>query len=235
MTFVRSLVVLAFCLLNICCASCGKTKPPQAFAKQRGAATAATINREIHLQNFEAALRMSRDTQQLNATDEEGVTPLAQAATDGYHEFIKSLIGAGANVNEKNEHGMTAVMFAAAAGNAECVKVLVQAGAKCRDTDENGVSVIDFAIIAHNPETIKAILESGVAIEQVNGLGLTPLMSAVVNSNETIVKLLLESGANCNASNGNLRVIDYARDRVEEHPSLEASQVYDLIRQRIAK
>ncbi|XP_028399549.1 ankyrin repeat and MYND domain-containing protein 2-like [Dendronephthya gigantea] len=66
----------------------------------------------------------------VDSLDEDGMTPLMQAAYKGKHEICQLLIDKGANVNcSKHEHKYTPLMFACLSGSLEATKVLLEAGA----------------------------------------------------------------------------------------------------------
>ena len=71
----------------------------------------------------------SRDIN-INATDEEGDTPLIEAARFGHDSVAKTLLEAGADVTVKNKEGKTALMYALQGGHDDVVRVLKQADAK---------------------------------------------------------------------------------------------------------
>ena len=60
----------------------------------------------------------------LNARDENGNTPLHEAAIDGYPDVVKALIAAGAAVNATDCCGFTPLHLAAFRGHTDVVKIL---------------------------------------------------------------------------------------------------------------
>ena len=65
----------------------------------------------------------------VNAVDENGNTPLIEAARFGHNEVVTSLLLAKADVTKKNKDGKTALMLASEGGHDETVLALTQAGA----------------------------------------------------------------------------------------------------------
>jgi ankyrin repeat protein len=65
----------------------------------------------------------------VNGIDDQGNTPLIQAARFGHDEVVTALLIAKADVKIKNDEGKTALMLAAEGGHDETVRVLTQAGA----------------------------------------------------------------------------------------------------------
>lgn len=65
----------------------------------------------------------------VNGVDENGNTPLIEAARFGHDEVVRALLIAKAEVNAKNNEGKTALMLASEGGHDETVRALTQAGA----------------------------------------------------------------------------------------------------------
>jgi ankyrin repeat protein len=65
----------------------------------------------------------------VNGIDDQGNTPLIQAARFGHDEVVTALLIAKADVKTKNDEGKTALMLAAEGGHDETVRALTQAGA----------------------------------------------------------------------------------------------------------
>eukprot|EP00731_Ephydatia_muelleri_P013364 Em0007g674a len=66
----------------------------------------------------------------IEATDEDGRTPLGFAAGFGHVDCVKVLLDRGANIDHQTKVGRTSLMYASGIGNAECVKVLLDGGAQ---------------------------------------------------------------------------------------------------------
>ena len=84
--------------------------------------------------------------------DEEGMTPLMEAADDGLANVVVELIRAGADVSVVSSRkylsvaaGSTALHFAAEGNSIECGVLLVEAGADMRTTNKNSKSPLDLA------------------------------------------------------------------------------------------
>ena len=63
---------------------------------------------------------------QLNLPDENGFTPVMQAAWHGQKECLNILLEHGANTNLRNATGCTASHFAAGQGHLECLEILIK-------------------------------------------------------------------------------------------------------------
>jgi ankyrin repeat protein len=66
----------------------------------------------------------------VNAKDEDGVTPLQYAAEGGYNEIVELLIDKGANVNAKNDDGATPLDVAIQFKELETAALLRKHGGK---------------------------------------------------------------------------------------------------------
>lgn len=65
----------------------------------------------------------------VNGVDEQGNTPLIEAARLGHDEVVTALLIGKADAKVKNNDGKTALMLASEAGHNDTVRVLTQAGA----------------------------------------------------------------------------------------------------------
>lgn len=66
----------------------------------------------------------------VNGIDENGNTPLIEAARFGHDEVVSTLLIAKAQANIKNNEGKTALMVASEGGHDQTVRVLTQSGAE---------------------------------------------------------------------------------------------------------
>lgn len=82
----------------------------------------------------------------VNARDNQGMTPLADAAQIGFTQGAQLLLGSGASVDLANNHGETPLSLAVQGHDLLTVRVLVAAGADPRITDSmTGLSPYDYA------------------------------------------------------------------------------------------
>ena len=64
----------------------------------------------------------------MNCRSEEGISPLGEAAANGYVDFAKLLIEKGANVNQKDDNGKTPLTYAIEFKKPETEKLLREHG-----------------------------------------------------------------------------------------------------------
>lgn len=120
-----------------------------------------------------------------------GNAAVFRAASDGELASMRSLLAAGANVNQREYEGETPLMYAAAAGRTEMVLFLLERGADINAVSNNGETAL---VRAGDTATVRALLAKGADME----LG-APLIRASYAGQLDTVKVLLEKGANPNA------------------------------------
>ncbi len=150
----------------------------------------------------------------VNATGEDGMTPLIAAAR--YNDAaIGTLLEAGADANAHDtQFGATALMWVAAyAKMVEPVRALLAAGAEVEARDKDGGTAVMWAA-AHNPNVnvLAALIERGANLGARTRAGLTALIMAARGNGPAIVGMLLDAGADAKVkdSYGNT-ALSYAR------------------------
>jgi serine/threonine-protein phosphatase 6 regulatory ankyrin repeat subunit B len=152
----------------------------------------------------------------LDEANEEGITPLIAAASEGHSEIAKLLIAAKANVNAKDKDGTSALMAAAARGHIDVVKLMVEAGASVNEQNVDGHTALMFAYNGKNQvETLwerynqfvaEQQIESGKTIASgdsskkagdtaVDDGGTGPIIRQALDNHTALVDLLLKNGA----------------------------------------
>jgi len=98
----------------------------------------------------------------VNASDEEGHTPLMFAAFNGHASIVLSLLEKGAAVDHRDELGRTALLYGATGPFPETVKILLDHGADPNlvDTDEHFSPLMHAAAEGHL-EVVRVLLEYG--------------------------------------------------------------------------
>lgn len=145
----------------------------------------------------------SIDDNDVNAPDENGVTPLMRAMRiDGDTRAVRKLLNAGANVDAKDDDGDTALQYAF---DVECVRMLIESGADIHTENDNGETLLQNAC---SPEYAQFLIDQGLDVDTCDKDGDTPLTSCLVSrfkdNAETelkTVKVLLNAGADVNAAN----------------------------------
>ncbi len=81
----------------------------------------------------------------VNARNEQGVTPLSLAVGLNFVEGVDVLLGKGARVNDPGADGETPLIAAVHQRSVELVRTLIRAGADPRRADNSGRNAIDYA------------------------------------------------------------------------------------------
>jgi len=124
--------------------------------------------------------------------------PLQAAARAGDIEKVKSLLAAGANVNEKGPGDRTALHAACENGHTEVARLLVDRGAEVNATTD-GVTPLIFAAAKGDKKTVELLLSKGAHVNAKSRLGRTPLLAAMASpaaGHKEVAELLFSKGAN---------------------------------------
>lgn len=120
--------------------------------------------------------------------------------TGGKLERLKSLIGAGADVNARDGKGMTPLMLAS---RVEYVEALIAAGADVNARDNEGGTALMAAVGEGSWTFIEVLIGAGADVNaKTQQHGFTALMCAALSSQESgeyCVKKLIAAGADVNA------------------------------------
>ncbi len=124
---------------------------------------------------------------------------LADAAEQRNRALIRTLLGAGADVNAAQVDGMTALHWAVYNDDAETAGLLVKSRANVNATNRYGVPPLFLACTNGNANLVKLLLDAGANANASLPGGETVLMTAARVGNLEAVKALLARGANPNA------------------------------------
>ena len=140
-------------------------------------------------------LLLSNDAE-VNAVEENEVTPLGYAADQGRLEAIRVLIAAGANIDAKDQWGRTALMRAIKARHVQAGQLLIELGASVLEKSyQYSMSALMFAVTwTDSVPLVEALLKAGATIDDLDNEECNPLTRAAVNGNRTIFEFLLAQG-----------------------------------------
>ena len=130
----------------------------------------------------------------VNATDENGMTPLMVASREGYESIVAILLDNRVQVNQQDKSGMTALMWAAKNEHANIIHRLSNAEADFSIESEQSNNALLLAANG-SPDALAAIMVYDKNLEKRNSFTHTPLMIAVMNRCYECVSLLLAGGA----------------------------------------
>ena len=138
-----------------------------------------------------------KDFDSLEIPNENGETPLMQAAADGELLNVKLLAKAGADLNARDtDYGDTALTWASNQGHAECVRALIAAGVDANKANRYGWSGLVYAATYNHPECIRELLAAGANVSakcKGNVYGKTALKIAQAKKHKECEELLLTS------------------------------------------
>ena len=132
----------------------------------------------------------------IDAREENGVTPLCYAAFKGHVSSMLTLIQRGADVNVDS----FPMLGALANGSTAAVEALVQAGANVNAVTSSGNTALHFAAQKNRVECIVALIAAGADIDARDRDGFTPLLAAIVygQGHEASILTLIQHGADVN-------------------------------------
>ncbi|NLJ76136.1 MAG: hypothetical protein GX325_02615 [Peptococcaceae bacterium] len=136
----------------------------------------------------------------INAQDENGMTPLIHAAFFGHLHVVKELLDLGADVNLRGKGGVTVLMAALQnVANGDIARMLVEGGADVNAGDEQGLTPLMAAIYTDSKEMTLYLLEKGAKIDVKNDKGWTALDLAKQKGNRQLIRILHRAGSFQNA------------------------------------
>lgn len=151
----------------------------------------------------------------MDASDENGVTPLMLAAKEGNDWAVKMLLKAGADVNARDKEGWTALMYAVRYQNSsDIVSLLRDGGAALRVRNiHNSTPLLLSAAYSRNPDIVSALLDdrSG-SEEEVMGAFILSVKEDVSSPliKEEKIKVFLRKGVPINGYFHGLTPLMYA-------------------------
>jgi len=175
-------------------------RPGKRFYKHPSLVTAIVVLL-VALLTVPTALVLTARAETKSTTEQNPapVRSLIGPAAAGNLEEVKSLISAGADVNERGVWGTTPLHYASMEGHVEVAKLLISKGAYVNAPDGlDAMTPLHWAAGRGDKQTVEVLLSEGADINARNKGGRTPLFEAMKSSaadRKEIVELLVAKGA----------------------------------------
>jgi len=145
------------------------------------------------LEKVKAFLERGTD---INAKNDDGMTPLLLAISNKQTEVTKFLIENGADVNVGDKQDYVPLVYALGNEDSNTVQLLLDKGADIKSKDTAmGFSVLHWAILMDSKESTELILAAGADVKAKSNTGETPLDVAAYGASAAIGELLAAKGA----------------------------------------
>ena len=133
----------------------------------------------------------------LNATQENGATPLILAAEGGHEEVVAVLLGReGIDLEDPGTGGGTALHVAAFNGNVEIVRRLLNHAAEIDAKDDSGATPLMIAFAQKHEEVVRLLVEQDAEARVKNNDGVSALTLARIReqaSEDDLARLILDT------------------------------------------
>jgi ankyrin repeat protein len=135
----------------------------------------------------------------VNATANDGTTPLHLAVQRDDIQSVDRLLRSGADVRAANRYGITPLYIACVNGTVAIAERLLNAGADPNSALPDGETALMTAARTGTAGVVKALLARGADVRSRERLrGQTALMWAAAENNAAVARLLIDAGADIN-------------------------------------
>jgi uncharacterized protein len=132
----------------------------------------------------------------VNATQQDGTTPLHWAVDRDRPDIVQMLIRAGANVKAANRYGATPLWLASVNGNPKTIAMLLEGGADAGSANADGETALMVAARTGKTDAVNLLLARGADPNAKEGWrGQTALMWAAAEGHAAVIDLLIARGA----------------------------------------
>lgn len=151
------------------------------------------------LKMVELLVRQGND---VNATDDEGSTPLMTVTVKDDAETVRFLISQGAKINVRAKDGTTPLIMAAQYDDVEAMGLLLDHGAEVNMHDNDGGTPLHYAADLGTVRSVRMLLAHGARVDPVDSNGDTPLTTCLASDEyRDVVQELVVHGADVNHRN----------------------------------
>lgn len=184
----RTPITKALSLATLCFAACG------AAIADSDLADAIQHGRRLE------ALELIDTGADVNATQDDGTTPLHWAVYKIDVPLVEALLARGANAAAVNRYGASPLSEAAKVSQAELVGMLLDAGADAGAPNRDGETALMLAARTGSVEVARLLVEHGADVNaRESWRGQTALMWAAEGRYAALVRYLIEQGADVTA------------------------------------
>ncbi len=186
-------------MTKICCAiSIAFSSAVLGYSASNDSALSDELFRAIRGNDAPAVSALLRRGADANSKDQDGATPLMQAALYGEPGLLKLLLDKGADPNARNKVGATALLWSV--HDLRKVRLLLQKGADVNARSEGGkLPLLLAAYYSRSAETVKFLLEHGADLRATDNRGAGVLLFAAQGGDLDTIRLLLDKGVDVNA------------------------------------
>jgi len=142
-------------------------------------------------EKLEAALALGEN---VNSTDESGLSPLIMSCQIGAVNMVKLLLEKGADPNYSTE-GIDALLISILKEQPSCLSLLIKHGAQVNRSYMDDGSALLMACEKKFVKGVIILVKKGADINKKTISGTTPLITAVYKNADTIAQFLLTRGA----------------------------------------
>ena len=137
----------------------------------------------------------------VNAKDNEGLTPLYWAVIEGNKDVASLLIAKGADVNAKDNTRMTPLHEAAKVGYKDLAELLIAKGANVNAKESEGITPLQLAVKSNKKDIAELLIAKEADVNAKDNQGNTPLEWALENNWKDVAEQMIAKGADVNARN----------------------------------
>nr|XP_054753882.1 ankyrin-1-like [Lytechinus pictus] len=149
-----------------------------------------------------ASRRETTSNPKIDRTDEEGNTPVYNAASKGNLKGVEDLISQGANLNKPSNRGRCPLHVAAERGHGNIVNLLISRGAEVQVECDIGQTPIHKAAANGHTFIVESLIAHRSNINSEDQTEWTPFNAAIQHGHLETLKFLLRKEANQNVHNG---------------------------------
>ncbi len=165
-----------------------------------------------------------------NLPDNEGDTPLIEAAKSGHLNMVQLLLESDTNADLSNLLRLSAL--ATFGGNdkfrSQIARLLIDKGAQINSQTDNGDTTLILAVRNNLLELTRVLLAKKADPNLPDSKGNTPLIEAVKYGYVNHIKLLLQADANVNALNQeNKSALDFAHEIEKDFKKRRIFELFD--------